>query len=488
MRRVLAVALALLALAVPGPATSAAPRRGIPVRPLDPRTLPLGHEGRWFTDAHGRVVILHGVNMVAKLPPYDPGEMGFSADDARFLASEGFNTVRLGLIYKGLEPERGKYRRDYLERIARLARMLGRHGIHVLADFHQDLFNERFHGEGFPDWAVIDDGLPNQPDLGFPGNYFAMPALWRAFDHFWANDPGPDGVGLQDAYAQAWKVAATRLRREPAVFGYDLLNEAWPGSQYPTCINPIGCPLFEASLGPFYERVIDQIRTVDRRKLVFYETHPVFGSGTMTFMPDTGDERAGFSWHMYCLGSTVGIPGGILGPAACPLGVDRPYQQANAHSEATGDALLLSEFGATDALDEIARDVEAADRHMMSWQYWSYFGRDPSGERPMEGIVHDIRRPPAGDNLKQEKLDVLVRAYPQAVAGIPLSWSFEHAAADRVFELSYTTDPSIRAPTDVVLPPRHYPHGYAVEVTGPARVVSAPGAPILKLRTTGPGP
>jgi endoglycosylceramidase len=52
-------------------------------------------------------VILRGVNMVAKLPPYDPAVLGFSDDDAAFLASEGFNTVRLGIIYKGLEPQRG---------------------------------------------------------------------------------------------------------------------------------------------------------------------------------------------------------------------------------------------------------------------------------------------------------------------------------------------------------------------------------------------
>ena len=31
-------------------------------------------------------------------------------------------------------------------------------------------------------WAVIDDGLPAEPKLGFPGNYLGMPALQRAFD------------------------------------------------------------------------------------------------------------------------------------------------------------------------------------------------------------------------------------------------------------------------------------------------------------------
>ena len=38
---------------------------------------PLGHAGRWITDADGRVVILHGVNMVYKVPPYAPDAIGF---------------------------------------------------------------------------------------------------------------------------------------------------------------------------------------------------------------------------------------------------------------------------------------------------------------------------------------------------------------------------------------------------------------------------
>ena len=81
-----------------------------------------------------------------------------------------------------------------------------------MLDFHQDLYNERFQGEGWPDWAVQDDGLPAEPKAGFPANYLVMPALQRAFDHFWANDPGPGGVGLQDRYAAAWAHVAARFR------------------------------------------------------------------------------------------------------------------------------------------------------------------------------------------------------------------------------------------------------------------------------------
>jgi endoglycosylceramidase len=48
-------------------------------------TTPLGHSGRWITDAKGRVVLLHGVNMVYKRAPYYPAATGFGPDDAAFL-------------------------------------------------------------------------------------------------------------------------------------------------------------------------------------------------------------------------------------------------------------------------------------------------------------------------------------------------------------------------------------------------------------------
>ena len=66
--------------------------------------LPLGHAGRWITDDQGRVVVLHGLNMVYKRPPYAPDAIGFGDDDAAFLAREGFNAVRVGVIYKAVEP------------------------------------------------------------------------------------------------------------------------------------------------------------------------------------------------------------------------------------------------------------------------------------------------------------------------------------------------------------------------------------------------
>ena len=135
-----------------------------------------GHAGQWIIDADGRVLLTYGVNMAYKVGSYAPDEIGFD-DDAAFLAANGFDSVRLGVIWKALESRPGVYDDRYLDRLAATTETLARHGILTLVDMHQDQYNERFEGEGAPDWAVQDDGLPAEPKLGFGPDYMFMPAL-----------------------------------------------------------------------------------------------------------------------------------------------------------------------------------------------------------------------------------------------------------------------------------------------------------------------
>ena len=68
-----------LACLISIPALAAGARGAAPPAP--------SHAGRWITDASGRVVIVHGVNMVYKVAPYYPAAVGFGDDDAAFLAA-----------------------------------------------------------------------------------------------------------------------------------------------------------------------------------------------------------------------------------------------------------------------------------------------------------------------------------------------------------------------------------------------------------------
>ena len=428
-------------------------------------------------------------------PTCHPRE-GFDDADAAFLAEHGFNTVRLGLIYKGVEPSPGTYDEAYLNGIAATESTLAQHGIFSQLDFHQDLYNEKFGGEGWPDWATIDNGLPAQPLTGFPGSYVTSPGLNRAFDNFWNNAAGPGGVGLQDRYAAAFRRVAQHFAPATHTIGYDLMNEPWPGlPSWPTCANPLGCPLFDTNLlAPFHQRVIARIREVEPQKLIWYEPQVLFNNGADSSHPPTGDGRTGFSFHIYCLAGIFNVPG--LPQLGCDQLDELVLQNADKQAQETGDALLISEFGATDDLSVIRRNIEGADAHMVSWQYWHYCAcDDPTTSGPgVQALVIDANQPPSGANVKEAKLDVLARPYPQVTAGTPQSFDFDEDT--RRFDLALSTTgpggeafapsgggtkvPASTPQTEVFLPPRHYSNGYEVDVDG-GGIASPPSARVLRV-------
>jgi endoglycosylceramidase len=465
-------------LLIAAPAAGAGPSAAAPHGPL-------GHAGRWITDRTGRVVILHGLNMVNKRPPYQPGAVGFGGDDADFLRRNGFNTIRLGLIYKAVEPQPGRYAGAYLRKERSLERVLAKRGIFSLLDFHQDLYNEKFGGEGWPDWAVLDDGVSAEPLTGFPASYITSPGLNRAFDNFWADKDGPAGVGLQVRYARAWARVASIFRSDDGVLGYDLLNEPWPGSTWMTCANTAGCPEFDTgSMQPFYEHAIARIRGADRQSLVFYEPQVLFNFGSDTSIGRLAAKGLGFSFHVYCL---TGLVAG--GPSSCSDLEELVFDNADAHAKEARTALMMSEFGATSEIETLERIVRAADRHMVSWQEWHYCGCDDPTTQAATGdvqaLVKDPRKPPRGKNVFHDKLRALAEPYPQAIAGTPLRFSFD-PDSDR-FELVYSKRRAggqgrfLRGLTDVFIPRIHYRRGYRAAVKG-AEVLSRPGARHLVLR------
>ncbi len=457
-------ALAMLAAcggAQASPAAIAAPK------------LPLGHAGRWITDARGRVVIVHGMNMVYKIAPYYPAAAGFGDDDAAFLARMGFNAVRVGVIWKAVEPEPGVFDDAYLNHIATTVRTLARHGIVSLLDFHQDMYNELFQGEGAPDWAVEDDGLPPVPKTGFPGNYLDMPALEHAYDHFWDNSPGPGGIGLQDRYAAAWRHVARRFRGDRSVLGYELFNEPWPGTGYAACLTPSGCPAFDATLTAFNRKVDAAIRSVDHRTLVWYEPNVLFDFGAPTNVGGLDDPHAGFSWHDYCLGSSCTTYGQVMANAAH-------------HVAQTHEATMMTEFGATNDASVLQAVVRLADQNMVPWIEWAYCGcSDPttSGPGDEQAIVRNPEKPPRGSNVVMPTLRALVEPYPQLISGTPQSWGFDPSS--RMFTFRFTTARAtghgkFKAGTVTVVstPALVYSGRYGVRVTGGA-IVSKRGAPVL---------
>jgi endoglycosylceramidase len=80
--------------------------------------------------------------------------------------------------------------------------------------------------------------------------------------------------------------------------------------------------------------------------------------------------------------------------------------------------------------------------------------------------------------LYQAKADLLSEPYPMAIAGTPSAYGFDPSAD--TFSLTYTPDPSIKAPTVVFSAPLQYPSGYRIEVRG-AHFTSRPCSPYVTI-------
>lgn len=439
----------------------------------------LRREGRFLIDAQNRVVLLHGVNAVWKLPPYAPPDTaeGFTAADADWLRAHGFNSVRLGVLFAGVMPSEGVIDSAYLDRIDRVVQLLTRRGIYVLFDFHQDIYSERYGGEGFPEWAVNSNGLP-ATNIGFPANYFT-PAVLRTFDNFWAGTGG-----LHDRYREAWQAVAARWRAQDHHGGYDLFNEPFPGTPWLSCANPLGCPLFDGlRLQALFDGVRAGIRSVDRDNLVFYEPNFLFNSGALTglgrFTP-INEPQLGFSFHKYCLLGLLLHQYGATDLPTCPQFHQLVGQNAARAAQQMDAAALLTEFGASDDLADLQTVVDLADQEFTGWQYWHYKEwHDPTTESQTSGgqglFVHDEDL----GSVKAAKLAVLERPYPQATAGTPIELHFDAATAEFLYRY---TPRAARADTEIHVPAVHYPNGYLLSLSG-AKQVSAPGVSPLRLRT-----
>lgn len=474
--------------------------------------------GPFLYDSHGRVVFLHGVDAVYKRKPFelyaDPGKpWNFSAADASLMARLGFDVVRLGMTWSGLEPGRAKANSPaicdpgkptnphqlsmtvldrYLARLKQTVDLLGRYHIFTILDMHQDVYNQAFDGEGAPAWAVCTSHVPMADPPGRWSGEYSTSAARTAFAHFWNNDVRGN---LQGQYDHVWGYVAKTFRGNPWVIGYDPFNEP-----YSTSLVPYRGEHFDAQLQCFYtgtkyiriklsnapvlrcpphdpaSGVVPTILSNDPSHLVFDEPDNYGTSGYVTFLGPMRLRNLVYNVHMYCgaRSSVTGNPTNVslcAAQAARSLGKryrDRPEMASQ--TQPGGPAWLVTEFGATSSVPYLASVTSLMDAEKVGWVYWSwkYYG-DPTGSAA-ESLVRS-------DGRLKATARVLSRTYPEAVAGRPIS--FDYSPGTDVFHLAYAPNHHIHAPTVVFVPTQiHYPRGYCAKVSG-GRITSAPGSDLL---------
>jgi endoglycosylceramidase len=435
----------------------------------------IGTTGSWLTNGDGQVVILHGLNEVYKVAPGEPSANGFSNDDAAFLAANGFNAVRVGIIWSDLEPAPGVFDTAYLASIEQTVQTLGNNGIHSILDFHQDAYSSDFGGEGAPAWAVLDGNQPN-PQLPFPYNEFFDPAETQAWDSFWSNADAPNAIGLEDNYAQMLEYVANAFNGNSNVAGFELMNEPSAGSQ--TLPTLFGSPFFDSQeLTPFYNQGADAIRAVDPTTPIFFEPDVLSNAGLPTHLGTVDATNTVFSFHDYCEFD--------LGSLGCLPSVSAIVGNALSYAQSHGIPAFMTEFGATSDQTAIAAPMQGANQNLIGWTEWAYTSQGDitttASPPSSESLVFNPELPPTGANVNTANLDTLAQPYPQVISGTPNSWSFTNGT----FDFSYSTEEAdglgdfpAGSQTTISVPTVEFPNGYTVAVTG-GEVVSAPNAPEL---------
>merc|ERR1712110_1256168 len=91
-----------------------------------------------FVDLDGRIRLFRGINSVIKhFPWYDPKML--DPERQRQLGEWGFNAIRLGAMWSGVEPEQGQINETYIDIIKEIVDGLQENGVYTYLDMHQDV-------------------------------------------------------------------------------------------------------------------------------------------------------------------------------------------------------------------------------------------------------------------------------------------------------------------------------------------------------------
>ena len=381
MRRAL-VALALLAACAPAQYT--------------PTFAPVDSDGRNLRDAEGRVKLYRGVNVhIAGIfdVTFDDGRAPreplptFDASDPIDMRARGFNLVRLPINWSAIEPARGQFADDYLDRVAGIVAWCRAAGVDVLLDLHEDGWSKELCEDGAPLWAVVPPPamLTGGPVPG-PDCHSIGPAL-AAVDSFWS-----DADGLEEAYLDMLAHVAARFRDEPAVIGYEIMNE------------PIGV---DDTVQAFQARAARTLRDTDKEKLVVFE--PVatrnFTNGapiSSTPFPVAG---AVYAVHIYTaiFGSSTALADGTYPPLLAGS-----ISGARDEADAWGTPLMVTEYGlgsttpqGPDWIGHAHDDFDAVGASSTWWLWkdpsvggWGLFDPQPDGTyTPRPAMMGALSRP-----------------------------------------------------------------------------------------------
>ncbi|NOZ01282.1 MAG: cellulase family glycosylhydrolase [Deltaproteobacteria bacterium] len=411
-------------------------------------------DGEFIRDEHGRVLTLRGVNVsnASKGAPFMPKWLG--PESFQTIARAGFNVVRFLVFWEAVEPNEGEYDEDYLDRVEQAVDWAGEAGVRVLIDMHQDVWGRKYHEDGAPVWATMDDDIPFNPSGQWWLGY-TQPAVIRAFDSFWDNRDG-----LRDKFVAMWTHVAKRFATNATVIGYDVFNEPFQGS--------FGSDedFCEQGLNPLYDALIEAIRAVDTRHILFLEPSILTSIGTESCVAPSVTDGVVLAPHFYDPLAKIDWNYDLD-----PSRIEQAFTAFSASAARIGVPWFLGEWGFSisgkGSAEYYLDHMRLLDGGFVNW---ACYGFDKGGGMSLMGA----------DGAPKWNLDILTRVFPRSVAGRPLDLREEE---DGTVVFDFEPWPWVEAPTEVFVPDSRYPSGFRASFpAGEASQNSVPGGTLVTLR------
>lgn len=347
----------------------------------------------YFRDIYNRIKIYRGVNVCnysKTAPDFLPWHT--KKDYAR-LKQWGFNLVRFLVFWEAIEPEKGKYNFQYINKVKEHIAVLAKLDIDVIIDIHQDLFSRKFTGNGFPDWALPEEKLPFEAQQKWYLNYL-QPAVIESYKHFWSN------WELQDNYFNMISFVYNTLALSKNVIGIDVMNEPFP--KFP-CIWRFENKI----LSSFYQKLNLFVTNCKFVRKLFFESWIVTSTGLPTclnkklfngrnyhfphYYPPFCHDRGNYNWFNRLLAKTA-------------------VRSKTMEAKRLNSPAIIGEIGIYERVKNylgfIKDFVDLSEKYQVSWTWYAY-DRDTDSA---QGLLDANLEP-------KENLFKLLRIYPQKIAG-----------------------------------------------------------------------
>jgi endoglucanase len=268
----------------------------------------------------------------------------FADEDARYLSSLGLNHVRVPINYLHFEDDDRPFelKQSGFRLVDRVVDICDRAGIYAILDLH---------------------ALPGAQNQHWHSN---NPSHWA---HFWTHRH------FQDRVVNIWEKLADRYRANPAVAGYNIMNEPGDASG--------------EKIKPFYDRVVAAVRAIDPDHIIFldgnryateftaFEGHELYPN---TVYAAHDYKTPGFVWG----GPYPGVTRGVYVDRAH---VEKTFLERTAFMRQTGTPIWIGEFGPVYTNDPdvddhkfrlLADQLDIYNAHGASWSIWAY--KDVGGQ------------------------------------------------------------------------------------------------------------